>query len=334
MYEEENTVEYNSSVKVPAEIQNVKNPVMFDLTARQLLFIALAAVSCLFTWLIFCKLLGANATVTILLCFLFGAPFLAFGFIRPSDMNLEDWLTLWKSNNISSSPVRKLYGRNAYETALLKYKRKDQKNKKVKRVKIDRLYLANQAVKDLYGKGNSYIEKTKFFCLNDRLFKVFRLTRFQIPVSENLIEMFSRYFEIQIVTIEDNTYLIAGRKWTSDTIFSLNSGIEFNEVSDYLFDEIEPVELEEWLQLMNRHKIYEIKPEKQNKKYNHLIPLSVSTSKGFKSSPSHLSFKDVNVKTVLITGFSNSKAESIIQSINLRYPNVSTSIHLTRIWPN
>jgi len=37
MYEEERISEYNSSVKVPAEIQNVKSPIMFDLTGKRAL---------------------------------------------------------------------------------------------------------------------------------------------------------------------------------------------------------------------------------------------------------------------------------------------------------
>jgi hypothetical protein len=33
-------------------------------------------------------------------------------------LNLEDWLTIWMSNNVKSAPVRKLFAKNEYERAL------------------------------------------------------------------------------------------------------------------------------------------------------------------------------------------------------------------------
>ena len=47
-----------------------------------------------------------------------GGPFGLFAFIRPMGLNLEDWLTIWMSNNLKSAPVRKLFAQNEYEKAL------------------------------------------------------------------------------------------------------------------------------------------------------------------------------------------------------------------------
>ncbi len=333
MYEEERTNEYTPTVKVPAEIQNVKNPIMFDMTGRQLIFVAAAGLVCLITWLIFCRLLNLKATGTILLCFLFSSPLLAFGFIRPSDMNLEDWLTMWWSNNVSSSPLRKQRSVNAYEELLKRRINTAKKKTKVPAVKKDPAQKGLEAVSDLYAKGDSFVTKTQFFCFNDRLFKVFKLSSLNLPATEHLIDIFSRYFEIQIVTIDKVSYLIAGRKWCSDSIFSLNTGIELNEVSDYLFDEVTPVELDEWFRLINRHRIYDIKTQKSAKKHPEIIPLTVKPSKAFKTSAYGLSWGEMKVRTIMITGFSNAKADMLIKNLCTRFENVSTSVHLTRIWP-
>ena len=44
-------------------------------------------------------------------------------------LNLEDWLTIWISNNIKSAPVRKLFAQNEYEKALELVKAYEEKTK-------------------------------------------------------------------------------------------------------------------------------------------------------------------------------------------------------------
>ena len=119
---------YRNTEKVPGETQNVKNPVMFELTARQLAFIGMALTAVVFVWLIACRLFELPQTAVIILCLVFGCPFLAFGFISPSGLNLEEWLALWSSNNIKSTAIRKFSYPNTYERVANEYQASKEKN--------------------------------------------------------------------------------------------------------------------------------------------------------------------------------------------------------------
>ncbi len=119
MYHEEDRITpYDGAVEIPKEIQAIRDPIIFNLTKRELLFVAvgiLVAASSL--WVLF-KVVGVRSTGFVIVPVMLGAPFGLFAFIRPMGLNLEDWLTIWISNNLKSAPVRKLFAQNEYEKAL------------------------------------------------------------------------------------------------------------------------------------------------------------------------------------------------------------------------
>lgn len=55
-----------------------------------------------------------------------------FAFVRPMGLDLEDWLTIWMSNNVKSAPIRKLSYENEYEKVMrlaLDHREKTQKGR-------------------------------------------------------------------------------------------------------------------------------------------------------------------------------------------------------------
>lgn len=117
-HDEERIVPYDGAVEIPKEIQKIRDPIIFNLTKRELCFVSagliLAAAS---LWVLF-RWIGVRNSAFVLFPVLIATPFLLFAFIRPMGLNLEDWLTIWMSNNIKSAPVRKLFAQNEYEKAL------------------------------------------------------------------------------------------------------------------------------------------------------------------------------------------------------------------------
>ena len=117
-HEEERITPYDGAVEIPKEIQAIRDPIIFNLTKRELFFVTvgifLAASS---LWVLF-KVVGVRSTGFVIVPVMLGAPFGLFAFIRPMGLNLEDWLTIWMSNNVKSAPVRKLFAQNEYEKAL------------------------------------------------------------------------------------------------------------------------------------------------------------------------------------------------------------------------
>lgn len=116
--DEERIVPYDGAVEIPKEIQKIRDPIIFNLTKRELFFVStgliFAAVS---LWVLF-RWIGVRHSAFVLVPVLLASPFLLFAFIRPMGLNLEDWLTIWMSNNLKSAPVRKLFSSNEYEKAL------------------------------------------------------------------------------------------------------------------------------------------------------------------------------------------------------------------------
>lgn len=119
MYQEDDRITpYDGAVEIPKEIQTIRDPIIFNLTKRELLFVAVGIVlAALSVWVLF-KVLGVRSTGFMMVPAAVGFPFGLFAFIRPMGLNLEDWLTIWMSNNVKSAPVRKLFARNEYEKAL------------------------------------------------------------------------------------------------------------------------------------------------------------------------------------------------------------------------
>jgi hypothetical protein len=109
---------YDGTVRIPNEIQKIRDPIFFNLTGRELLFVAIAVLAAAGTALLIFRVLAVRNTTWILLPVAAAAPALCFGFIRPLGLNLEDWLTIWRSNNLQSAPVRKLFSKNEYEKAM------------------------------------------------------------------------------------------------------------------------------------------------------------------------------------------------------------------------
>lgn len=119
MYQDDDRITpYDGAVEIPKEIQTIRDPIIFNLTKRELLFVAagilLAASS---VWILF-KVLGVRSAGFMMVPAAVSFPFGLFAFIRPMGLNLEDWLTIWISNNVKSAPVRKLFANNEYEKAL------------------------------------------------------------------------------------------------------------------------------------------------------------------------------------------------------------------------
>ena len=132
---DENVINFQGSVKIPNEIRDVKNTILFGLTGRQL---GMSAISVTIVGIIAAILSGClhiDTTVSIIIGVICATPFFAFGFVRPGGMPLEDWLLVQRSNYVMSSPVRKLYAENAYETALRLSDAPDEKDKKKPKAK-------------------------------------------------------------------------------------------------------------------------------------------------------------------------------------------------------
>lgn len=118
MYDDDRVVPYDGAVEIPQEIQKIRDPIIFNLTKRELFFVSVGILLSGFSlWILF-KEIGVSSSAFILIPVIIGSPFGLFAFIRPMGMNLEDWLAIWISNNLKSAPVRKLFAQNEYEKVL------------------------------------------------------------------------------------------------------------------------------------------------------------------------------------------------------------------------
>ncbi len=128
--EEDRYHEFDSHERVSSvDIQAIKNTIVFNMTGRQIILTSIAIIITTGILFLFHKTIGLKNTYLILVPLPFAFPLLLFAFYKPLDMNLEDWLQIWYSNNIKSMPVRKLFSENAYEKAL---KAADQSGRKKK----------------------------------------------------------------------------------------------------------------------------------------------------------------------------------------------------------
>ena len=89
-HDEERIVPYDGAVEIPKEIQKIRDPIIFNLTKRELCFVSagliLAAAS---LWVLF-RWIGVRNSAFVLFPVLIALPFLMFAFIRPMGLNLED----------------------------------------------------------------------------------------------------------------------------------------------------------------------------------------------------------------------------------------------------
>lgn len=135
---DENIINFQGSVKIPNEIRDVKNAILFGLTGRQLGMSAISIIAIGLCVAILTGVFHINSTVAIIVGVLFATPSFAFGFIRPGGMPLEDWLLVQYSNYVQSSAIRKLYAENAYETALRLSDAPEKKTGKKQRTKKEK----------------------------------------------------------------------------------------------------------------------------------------------------------------------------------------------------
>lgn len=130
---DENITNFQGSVKIPNEIRDVKNTIMYGLTGRQIGSSTLAIVVIVINVLLLSSLLHIDPTISIVVGILFAAPIFAFGFYRPGKLPLEDWLLIQYSNKVKSAPVRKLSAENAYETAVRLGEKKMKEDEAIKK---------------------------------------------------------------------------------------------------------------------------------------------------------------------------------------------------------
>lgn len=84
MYHDEERISlYDGAVEIPKEIQKIRDPIIFNLTKRELFFVSagliLAAAS---LWVLF-QWIGVKNSAFIVFPVLIAVPFLLFAFIRP-----------------------------------------------------------------------------------------------------------------------------------------------------------------------------------------------------------------------------------------------------------
>ena len=109
---------------------------MWGRTGRELLFLTGAMTMAALLSIVLFAVLKLTGRVFLIIPVLASVPFLAFGFLKPSGLALEDFLVIWWSNNINSAPTRMLSSTNYYEQmqmlALNKAQEKDNSKTKKK----------------------------------------------------------------------------------------------------------------------------------------------------------------------------------------------------------
>lgn len=117
MYDENGGRPYDGAVKVPDEIKNVRDPIMFGMTGRELICLVIGFTIALIACFVLFGLLHLKNKAFFAIPALCAAPFFILGFLKPGGLFFEDFLVIWWSNNIESAPIRKLSAVNSYEKA-------------------------------------------------------------------------------------------------------------------------------------------------------------------------------------------------------------------------
>ena len=117
--DEDRYQEFDSYERVSKiDIQAIKNSIVFNMDGRRLLLTSIAILVTTGILYLIHRTKGFGNPYLILVPLPIAIPILLFAHYKPLDLNLEDWLYIWYSNNIRSMPVRKLFSENAYEKAL------------------------------------------------------------------------------------------------------------------------------------------------------------------------------------------------------------------------
>ena len=139
---------YDGAERVPDEIKNVRDTIMWNRTGRELLFLTGAMTMAALLSIVLFAVLKLTGRVFLIIPVLASVPFLAFGFLKPGGLALEDFLVIWWSNNINSAPTRMLSSTNYYERmqmlALNKAQEKDNPKAKKKGRKTSKKALKNK----------------------------------------------------------------------------------------------------------------------------------------------------------------------------------------------
>lgn len=148
MYDDMDYSGYDGAERVPDEIKNVRDTIMWDRTGRELLFLTGAMTMAALLSIVLFAVLKLTGRVFLIIPVLASVPFLAFGFLKPGGLALEDFLVIWWSNNINSAPTRMLSSTNYYERmqmlALNKAQEKDNPKAKKKGRKTSKKVLKNK----------------------------------------------------------------------------------------------------------------------------------------------------------------------------------------------
>lgn len=148
MYDDMDYSGYDGAERVPDEIKNVRDTIMWDRTGRELLFLTGAMTMAALLSIVLFAVLKLTGRVFLIIPVLASVPFLAFGFLKPGGLALEDFLVIWWSNNINSAPTRMLSSTNYYERmqilALNKAQEKDNPKAKKKGRKTSKKALKNK----------------------------------------------------------------------------------------------------------------------------------------------------------------------------------------------
>ena len=148
MYDDMDYSGYDGAERVPDEIKNVCDTIMWDRTGRELLFLTGAMTMAALLSIVLFAVLKLTGRVFLIIPVLASVPFLAFGFLKPGGLALEDFLVIWWSNNINSAPTRMLSSTNYYERmqilALNKAQEKDNPKAKKKGRKTSKKALKNK----------------------------------------------------------------------------------------------------------------------------------------------------------------------------------------------
>lgn len=123
---------YDGAMRVPKEIQDVNNGIVFGFTIRQVVWGCAGAVTVAAITLFLKKQFGFSTDTAVVVGVVIASPLFLLGFAKPGGLNAEDWLMLWYSNNIKSEKIRKLYAENVYECVMRQNTRKKEKKKRVK----------------------------------------------------------------------------------------------------------------------------------------------------------------------------------------------------------
>lgn len=319
----EENYEYRNTAKVFTDMQDVKNPVMFELTARQLAFIGMAVIAVVFTWLITCRLFEMNQTAVILLCLLFACPFLTFGFISPSGMPLEEWLTLWWANNIKSSPVKKKQADNAYELASKKWERKNKANNSSKKVRLPKGKKMNQKILD--GKINVWFPEKKLFCYRGQFFRLYRINSMKNLTDLGLINGMYRGYRFEYIFRNGISYLLIGLEKDSERYFDfLAGGLDISLLSSGISKDA--VGIGEVKEQICDCGLFNLTVGKKGKDGVYCA-FTLSDLKQMKSCSGYLSSGEKQIKTFLLTGIDNAECTHLIDRIYEISGNIVCSIH-------